>query len=143
MLSYDQYRLYKLIWDRFIASQMVPAKINTLTVDTLCNEHLFRSRGEQIIFPGFLKIYEDIKSENKKDDDDLETNKNIPDLEKNESLKCIDQEALQKFTQPPARYTEASLIKAMEEYGIGRPSTYAPTISTILDRSYAEKIRDS
>ncbi|MGI6077677.1 MAG: type I DNA topoisomerase [Fastidiosipilaceae bacterium] len=139
MLSYDQYRLYKLIWDRFIASQMVPAKINTLTVDTLCNEHLFRSRGEQIIFPGFLKIYEDIKSENKKDDDDLETNKNIPDLEKNESLKCIDQEALQKFTQPPARYTEASLIKAMEEYGIGRPSTYAPTISTILDRSYAEK----
>ena len=82
MLSYDQYRLYKLIWDRFIASQMVPAKINTLTVDTLCNEHLFRSRGEQIIFPGFLKIYEDIKSENKKDDDDLETNKNIPDLEK-------------------------------------------------------------
>jgi len=118
---------------------MKPAEINTLTVDTTCEGHLFRSRGEQIRFPGFLKIYEDIKSDARKNDDELETNKEIPDVKKGENLKCVDKEGLQKFTQPPARYSEASLIKAMEEDGIGRPSTYAPTISTILDRRYVEK----
>ncbi|NJP41502.1 type I DNA topoisomerase [Oscillospiraceae bacterium HV4-5-C5C] len=143
-LTRDQYRLYKLIWERFLASQMSAAKINTLVVDTVCQQQLFRSSGEQVIFPGFLAAYADIKLDQAEQTEPDELNKDdnheeIPPLEEGQSLINMLTTPTQKFTQPPARYTEASLIKAMEEKGIGRPSTYAPTISTILARKYVEK----
>ncbi len=143
VLSNDQYRLYKLIWERFLASQMAPAEIDTLTVDTTVNGELFRSRGERIIFPGFLKAYEDVKvDKDELPDKDVEPEdgkEQIPKLSVGESLDNKKTLPEQKFTNPPPRYTEASLIKAMEEEGIGRPSTYSPTISTILNRNYIEK----
>ncbi len=142
-LSNDQYRLYKLIWERFIASQMAPAEIDTLTVDTVAAGELFRSQGERVTFSGFLRAYEDVtvdKDELQDEDAAGEDGKEqIPQLEEGEKLLNKKTTPEQKFTKPPPRYTEASLIKAMEEEGIGRPSTYAPTISTILTRNYIEK----
>ncbi len=142
-LTNDQFRLYKLIWERFIASQMTAAEIDTLTVDTVANGELFRSQGERITFPGFLKAYEDVtidKDELPDEDQTPEEGKEqIPKLTQDEELTNKNTEPEQKFTKPPPRYSEASLIKAMEEEGIGRPSTYAPTISTILNRNYIEK----
>ncbi|MDD2213660.1 MAG: type I DNA topoisomerase [Oscillospiraceae bacterium] len=149
-LTRDQYRLYKLIWERFLASQMSAARIDTLVVDTVCQQQLFRSSGERVVFPGFLAAYADIKLDqaeqqaeaedsNKDDSNKADNPEEIPALEEGQSLKNLLTTPTQKFTQPPARYTEASLIKAMEEKGIGRPSTYAPTISTILARKYVEK----
>lgn len=137
-LSHEQYRLYDMIWKRFLASQMSDAKLNTISVDVENNKHIFRTNGETIIFPGYLRIYDDPEA---KDDD--KDNARLPELNDGEHLLQNKIEKEQKFTQPPARYTEASLIKALEEEGIGRPSTYAPTISTILDRNYAEKEQKS
>lgn len=129
-LTEEQYRLYNLIWTRFVACQMVDAVIDTVTLDAKSNDHIFRTKGETIKFSGYMEVYNEYLSNEKEE---------IPELEEDEALTCDKIDAEQKFTQPPARYTEASLIKAMEENGIGRPSTYAPTISTILARQYVEK----
>ena len=147
-LSQDQYRLYRLIWDRFIASQMKPAEMRTLVVDSVASGELFRTNGETIVFPGFLRAYEDVQTEAeekkaREEDDEGDTRQRIPDMSKGDALRERGIEPLQKFTKPPARYTEASLIRAMEEAGIGRPSTYAPTISTIVNRRYVEKERQT
>lgn len=130
-LSDEQFKLYDLIWKRFLSSQMAPADIDTVTLDVVNNAHIFRINGETIQFPGYLKLYDDMVSNANKE--------LLPELEEGQKLFFQKLEKEQKFTLPPARYTEASLIKALEEEGIGRPSTYAPTISTILDRNYAEK----
>jgi len=130
----DQYRLYRLIWSRFIASQMTSAVYDSVTVDVESAGHIFRATNSVIRFPGFTAVYEEGR-----DDDKEEETSPLPDLETGERLRLEDIKKEQKFTQPPPRYTEATLIKAMEETGVGRPSTYAPTISTILDREYVVK----
>ena len=144
-LTRDQYRLYKLIWDRFLASQMAAAIIDTVTLDVICAGHIFRTQGETVRFPGFLAAYEDIQEDAADADTDSgkkdakSDKEKLPDLKENQILDLIKLDAEQKFTQPPARYTEATLIKELEEKGIGRPSTFAPTISTIVERAYVEK----
>ncbi len=146
-VSHDQYRLYKLIWEKFIASQMSAAAIDTLTVDILSGSHLFRTTGESIRFPGFLRLYgsqaevqpDPVNKKDGADDEEMTGTDKLPDLVEGETLFLHRLIPEQKFTQPPPRYTEASLIKALEEQGIGRPSTYAPTISTIQDRQYVER----
>lgn len=127
-LSKDQYKLYKLIWDRFVGSQMKEALYDTLNVSILNQDNLFKATGSKLIFPGFLRVYITADEEVK--------DMSIPDLRVGDKLKLDELLPKQNFTQPPARYTEASLIKALEELGIGRPSTYAPTIATILSRYY-------
>jgi DNA topoisomerase I len=129
-LSTDQYKLYKLIWTRFVASQMREAIYSTVTVDIKANDYNFRANGSTLKFPGFLSVY--------KIEEEEEENK-LPELAIGEKLDLKEMEPKQHFTQPPPRYTEASLVKALEENGIGRPSTYAPTISTIIDRGYVER----
>ncbi len=136
-LTNEQYRLYDLIWKRFLASQMSPALIDTVSLDVSNGSHIFRANGETIVFPGYLRLYDDV-SGGKGDDKER-----LPELSEGEKLRFRRFLPEQKFTLPPARYTEASLIKAMEEDGIGRPSTYAPTISTVLSRNYAEKDQKS
>ncbi len=138
-LSPDQYRLYKMIWDRFLASQMSPAEVDTVSLDICSKEHVFRTVGETIRFSGFLEAYADIQEESVEDDEKASAKERLPELSEGQILRLLQLLPQQKFTQPPARYTEASLIKVMEEKGIGRPSTYAPTISTILERNYVEK----
>lgn len=145
-LTSDQFKIYELIWNRFIASQMETAVYERVTVDILAGSHLFRSRGEKLVFPGWLRLYgitEDEKADTDKngsrDDDDEPEIVDLPDLKEGERLLLDKLVPEQKFTQPPPRYTEASLISAMEELGIGRPSTYAPTISTLFDRMYVER----
>ncbi len=123
-----QERLYTMIWQRFIACQMTPALFDSMTADIKANDYTFRANGQTLKFNGFLRIYP-IKFEEK----------TLPDLEKNDKLDLIKLTPSQHFTEPPARYTEASLIKTLEKYGIGRPSTYAPTLSTIQERNYVEK----
>lgn len=129
----DLYKVYKLIWERFVASQMASAIFDTVSVDINVADYVFKANGSTIKFPGFMKIY--VESKETKDNDDGA----LPVLEKGEKLKLSKLEESQHFTEPPARYTEASLIKAMEEEGIGRPSTYAPTITTILSRNYISR----
>lgn len=130
-LSGDQYKVYKLIWDRFIASQMAAAIYDTLTVDIAAGKYLFKAVGSKIKFPGFMTLYIEGR-----DDNDEEKENTIPELSEGETVVLKELNPKQYFTQPPSRYTEATLVKAMEEKGIGRPSTYAPTISTIIDRGY-------
>lgn len=132
-LTPDLYKVYKLIWERFVASQMASAVFDTVSVDINVANYIFKANGSSIKFPGFMKIY--VESKEIKDDDDGA----LPVLEKGEELNLSKLEESQHFTEPPARYTEASLIKAMEEEGIGRPSTYAPTITTILSRNYISR----
>ncbi len=135
----DLYKLYKLIWDRFIASQMVPAQVENTTVliaaETPKHPPLFlKATGQVILFNGFMSVYtESVDHEGETDD------VRLPVLEENQSLNPIGVDKTQKFTQPPHRFTEATLVKEMEERGIGRPSTYAPTIATIVDRGYVKK----
>ena len=131
-LTSDQYKLYKLIWERFMASQMSNAEYNTVAVDIKAGKHLFKSFGSSVKFAGFTVLYDD-KSEDEQEE------KNLPEMEVGEVLKVKEITPNQHFTQPPSRYTEASLIKALEENGIGRPSTYAPTITTIISRDYIER----
>lgn len=126
-LKPEQYKLYKLIWERFVASQMSPAEFETLSIKINNSDYTFRTNGSKILFEGFLKVYN--ITDDKKDI-------LIPELEKGEECDMVDILPEQHFTQPPPRYTEASLVKVLEEMGIGRPSTYAPTISTILARGY-------
>ncbi len=127
----DLYKLYKLIWERFIASQMANAVYDTFSAELDANGVTFRASGSAITFPGYRAIY--IEGS---DEDEEKDSKRLTRIEKGMTLKAVSIEDEQHFTEPPARYTEASLIKAMEEKGIGRPSTYAPTISTILGRDY-------
>jgi DNA topoisomerase-1 len=130
-LSRDQLRLYKLIWERFVASQMAPAVMDTMTVDLENNGVFFRANGSKIKFPGFMKVYVEGN-----DDHDEEKDRILPPLEKGERVVLKDIEENQHFTQPPPRYSEARLVKTLEESGIGRPSTYAPTLDTIQKRGY-------
>jgi len=158
-LTRDQYRLYTLIWQRFVASQMAQAIYDTMSVDVIADsqwqvgdgrvlpaeqlaafnkqpKYLFRASGSQVKFPGFLAVYEESR------DDDATPGKNgkiLPDLEAGEVVDLVQLMPDQHFTQPPPRYTEATLVRTLEENGIGRPSTYAPTISTIQDRGYVER----
>lgn len=129
-LSNEQYKLYKLIWERFVASQMASAIYDTETVTVSANSHMFRATGSTISFKGFMAVYTEGSDSGK------EKNKALPKLAEGCELNCSKVEPLQHFTQPPARFTEASLVHELEENGIGRPSTYAPTISTILARGY-------
>ncbi|MDU4698631.1 MAG: type I DNA topoisomerase [Paenibacillus sp.] len=130
--SRDQYRLYKLIWDRFMASQMTSAVLDTMSVDIAAGETTFRAVGSKIRFPGFMKVYVEGNDDGNANEDD----KFLPPLQKGEELAKESIEPKQHFTQPPPRYTEARLVKTLEELGIGRPSTYAPTLETIQKRGY-------
>lgn len=131
-LSKDQYKLYKLIWERFTASQMATANYKTISVKIRADECIFKSSGSILEFEGFMKVYKS------SDDLDNEVSK-IPELSEKEKLSLNKFEPAQHFTQPPARFTEASLVKTLEELGVGRPSTYVPTIGTILQRGYVVK----
>jgi len=146
-LSKEQYSLYKLIWDRFIASQMEAAVYDQMIVDINANNSVFRSIGSKIKFKGYTAIYQEAKEDDGSvaaDDDDAHGGDiKLPELEGGETLDYHGVEPNQHFTQPPPRYTEATLIRALEEKGIGRPSTYSPTISTILARGYIEKEKRS
>lgn len=133
VLSRDQLRLYRLIWERFIASQMASAVLDTVTVDLQNNDVLFRANGSQVKFAGFMKLY--IEGT---DDQTEETNKLLPEMEVGDKVKSLEIEPKQHFTQPPPRYSEARLVKTLEELGIGRPSTYAPTLDTIQKRGYVQ-----
>lgn len=131
-LTSEQYRLYKLIWDRFMASQMANANVANTSVDITAGDYTLKVGASKVIFDGFLKVYCE-------DEEDL-NKKTIPDFEKGDVLKCKKVNPKQHFTQPPPRFSEASLVKALEEYGIGRPSTYAPIITKIQTKGYVEKI---
>lgn len=131
-LSDDQFKLYRLIWNRFIASQMSDAVFDTISVDIVNTGYIFKSNGSKIKFPGFIALYS-------VDDEEEEENVSIPELLENEVLKAKKLDPKQHFTQPPPRYTEATLVKTLEENGIGRPSTYAPIISTIIEREYVQR----
>ncbi len=133
-LTREQYRLYKLIWSRFLASQMANAVYDTVSIDSECNGHIFRSAHQSVKFSGFLAVYEEGR-----DEEAETTGSPLPDLQEGEQACCTDMKKEQHFTQPPARYTEASLVKAMEEKGVGRPSTYAAIVSTIQEREYVNK----
>ena len=157
-LDRDQYRLYELIWKRFIASQMAPAILDTMTVEIVAvpraliadgeiplealenPRYLFRATGSAIRFPGFLVVYEEAREEDVKPEEEEEGGGLLPPLEPNERLRLWRVLPEQHFTQPPPRYTEASQIKTLEELGIGRPSTYAPILSTLFQRGYVERV---
>ena len=132
-LTSDQYKLYKLIWERFIATQMANALLDTVSVDIAAGRHLFKASGFSVKFDGFTALY--VEST----DSDEESATRLPPLEEGEVLEVAQLAPNQHFTQPPPRFTEASLIKELEENGIGRPSTYASTLSTILQRGYVER----
>ena len=133
-LTPEQYKLYKLIWERFIASQMESAVYDTLTIDITASKYIFRASGANIRFAGFMKVYVEGK-----DEENEEKEIALPELKEGQAVDLKKLDTKQHFTQPPPRYTEASLVRALEEKGIGRPSTYAPTITTILVRLYVEK----
>ncbi len=131
-LTNEQYRLYKLIWDRFISSQMENAKVKNTTVEIEADDYTFKLGSSKILFDGFLRVYSETE-------EDVEELKKIPEFKEGEELKLQKINPKQHFTQPPPRFTEASLVKALEEHGIGRPSTYAPIISKIQQKGYVEK----
>ncbi|MBR2048341.1 MAG: type I DNA topoisomerase [Oscillospiraceae bacterium] len=135
-LTKEQYRLYKLIWSRFLASQMASAVYDTVSIDTECGGHVFRSSHSSLRFPGFIAVYEEGR-----DDEAEAVGSPLPDLAEGDRARfdSADVKKEQHFTQPPARFTEATLVKAMEEKGVGRPSTYASIVSTIIDREYVLK----
>ncbi len=130
-LPSDMYKTYKLIWERFVASQMKPAVYETATVDIEAGEYGFRESGSKLVFKGYMSVYVEGNDEGTTEKDNI-----LPPLKSGDSLTLVKLKNEQHFTQPPQRYTEASLIKVMEEKGIGRPSTYAPTITTITARGY-------
>ncbi|MEG1491035.1 MAG: type I DNA topoisomerase [Oscillospiraceae bacterium] len=133
-LTPEQYRLYRLIWGRFTACQMANALYDSVTIDAVSAGYVFRANNSEIKFAGYTAVYEEAK-----DEESSERQKPLPDLSEGERVKLAKLNQEQQFTQPPTRYTEATLIRAMEEKGIGRPSTYAPTISTITSREYVVK----
>lgn len=132
-LQPDQYKLYKLIWDKFMSSQMAPAEIANKTIDIKAGDYNLKAGTSKILFDGFLKLYNDAE------EDEKDADAKIPDLEQGDKVKCKEITPKQHFTQPPPRYNEASLVKALEEHGIGRPSTYATIITVIQTRKYVEK----
>ena len=132
-LDNDQYKLYKLIWEKFMSSQMTPADVANKTVEITAGDYTLKAGTSKVTFDGFLKVYNDA------DEDEQEAEAKIPDLNEGDKVKCLKVEPKQHFTQPPPRYNEASLVKALEEYGIGRPSTYATIITVIQTRKYVEK----
>ena len=133
-LTPDQYKLYKLIWSRFLATQMACAVYDTVSIDAMCAGHVFRASHQSLRFAGFIAVYEEGR-----DDEQEAVGSPLPDLAVGEKTLPSNIQKEQHFTQPPARYTEATLVKAMEEKGVGRPSTYAATVSTIEDREYVVK----
>ena len=133
-LTSEQYRLYKLIWSRFLACQMSAAVYDSVSIEVESTGYQFRANHSSVKFNGFTAVYEESR-----DEDEEAPQSPLPDLKEGEELKLNELTPAQHFTQPPARYTEATLIRALEERGIGRPSTYAPTISTITDREYVVK----
>ena len=133
-LRSDQFKVYKLIWERFLSSQMASAVMDTLSVDIAAGAYQFRATGSRVKFPGFLAVYRDLPENGEGQEGWL------PDLTAGETLEVVALDPQQHFTQPPPRYTEASLVRALEERGIGRPSTYAPTIETIKRRGYVKPI---
>ena len=133
-LTKDQYKLYKLIYNRFMASQMAAAIYDTMAVTINANDYTFKANGQRLKFEGFMKIYVEGTDQKEQDVEGM-----LPDLKEKEEVKLNKINPKQSFTEPPPRYTEASLVKALEEKGIGRPSTYSPTITTILERRYIEK----
>jgi len=143
-LNKDQLKLYTLIWERFIASQMTPAVYDTLTIEIAAGKYKFRATGSQLKFPGFLAAFSGAIGKSKEveqtADSDLDKETTLPLLTTGQVLKLNKIDPKQHFTEPPPRYTEASLVKILEEKGIGRPSTYAPTIETIVERGYVERI---
>lgn len=132
-LQPDQYKLYKLIWDKFMSSQMAPAEIANKTIDIKAGDYNLKAGTSKILFDGFLKLYNDAE------EDEKDADAKIPDLEQGDKVTCKEITPKQHFTQPPPRYNEASLVKALEEHGIGRPSTYATIITVIQTRKYVEK----
>lgn len=132
-LDNDQYKLYKLIWEKFMSSQMAPAEIANKSIEITAGDYTLKAGTSKVMFDGFLKLYRDEET------DEKESDAKIPDLEKGDKVFCCKVEPKQHFTQPPPRYNEASLVKALEEYGIGRPSTYATIITVIQTRKYVEK----
>ena len=134
-LTKEQCKLYKLIWSRFLASQMANAVYDTVAIDTECAGHIFRSTHQSVKFAGFLAVYEESR-----DEETEAAGAPLPDLQEGDKAKALELKPEQHFTQPPVRYNEASLVKAMEEKGIGRPSTYATIVSTIQDREYVNKV---
>jgi len=133
-LTSEQFKLYRLIWSRFVASQMSAAVYDVITVDVISAGYIFRAHHSTLVFPGFTAVYEESADEEKEG-----RQSPLPKLSDGDPLVLLDISQEQKFTQPPARYTEATLIRAMEETGVGRPSTYAPTVSTIISREYVVK----
>ncbi|MCS7179663.1 MAG: DNA topoisomerase, partial [Anaerolineae bacterium] len=132
-LTPDQYRLYDLIWKRFLASQMASAELEVTSVNIRAKDYLFRASGTVVLFDGFMTLYREGKDTTERDEEELPP---LPALEKGEELRLIELKPSQHFTQPPPRYTEATLVKALEQHGIGRPSTYATILSTIQERGY-------
>lgn len=138
-LQSDQYKLYKLIWERFIASQMASVALDTVALELTANGQVFRTQGETVTFPGFLALYDDVNEDVQENTDDENAKVKLPEINEGDILKNLGVAGEQKHTLPPPYFTEATLIKTLEENGIGRPSTYAPTISTILERDYVKK----
>ena len=142
-LTPDQYRLYKLIWERFVASQMESAELETLTVDLECSGWVFRASGYTVTFPGYMAVYEEAADDGQRnrraDDPEEQRDLRIPPLREGERLPCTAVEPGRHFTEPPPRYTEGSFIKLLEEKGIGRPSTFATIVSTITTRGYVKR----
>ncbi|HEX9020210.1 MAG TPA: type I DNA topoisomerase, partial [Nitrospirota bacterium] len=141
-LEPDQYKLYRLIWNRFVASQMNPAVIDQTSVDVRAGDYTFRATGSVVKFPGFMAVYMEEKSEDQQSSEDENGEAVLPPLTEGEKLSLIKLDPRQHFTQPPPRYSEALLVKTLEEKGIGRPSTYAAIISTIQDRDYVTKMEN-
>lgn len=133
LLDKNHYRLYKLIYERFLASQMADAQYNTMSIDILANDYKFKATGKSLLFKGYTACYEDKKTE------EDEEGKLLPNLNVGDEVDCLNLNGEQKFTKPPTRYTEATLVKTMEDKGIGRPSTYATIISVLFKRKYCEK----
>ncbi|RNF40614.1 type I DNA topoisomerase [Planococcus salinus] len=131
ILSRDLHRLYKLIWDRFVASQMSPAVLDTVMAELQNGEAVFRANGSQVKFPGFMKLYIEGTDDQKEEKDNI-----LPEMSEGDVVKALEINPKQHFTQPPPRFTEARLVRTLEELGIGRPSTYAPTLDTIQRRGY-------
>ena len=132
-LTRDQHRLYKLIWERFVASQMAPAILDTIALDVTQNDIKFRANGQTIKFKGFMTLYVEAK-----DDKENDKENKLPKLEEGIKLQQLKLNLHNTYFQPPPRYTEARLVKTLEELKIGRPSTYAPTIDTIQKRNYVK-----
>ncbi len=139
-LDKDMFALYELIWNRFLACQMAPAEFEQITVEVTGGDYLFRASDQLPTFRGFLQVYDDIAEENNGEQEDTDPTSKLPaNLVKGQMVQLTDLLPLQHFTKPPGRYTEASLVKELESLGIGRPSTYAMIVTTVIDRKYVEQ----